>query len=301
MDINGTRGQIVVETGPGGGRKTATVIGYAQDIEKHTDKRVLAFTNTANTREGEDKPSIVANGGSSSYPAIRIDPIRPEQILEILDEEDKKRFVDVLILDEGNFYNYKLIHVLKRIVEQGLRCTVVAGLDKTFRGEPWEPMNTVIDMAYPHNVHLHQPYCKVQREGKQCNNLAIYSMRVRQDSPHKVRFYDQQGNLVTGFGFAPYFDPTYSPQRSKTELNPVDYTQACEDCFQIPRKDDVIEVQRALLEGREPRQVPDLENILDFLTGDERGNHKLFEKSEDKYVPMPHTLDIESGLYIPIR
>ena len=60
-------------------------------------------------------------------------------------------------------------------------------------------------------------------------------------------------------------------------------------------------MQRALVEGREPRQVPDLEKILDFLTGDERGNHKLFELVEDKYVPVPHMLDIESGLYIPTR
>lgn len=54
--------------------------------------------------------------------------------------------VDVIGIDEGNFFPSKLIDVVERLADNGQR-VIVSGLDTNYRGDPFEPMHHIIARA----------------------------------------------------------------------------------------------------------------------------------------------------------
>jgi thymidine kinase len=76
--------------------------------------------------------------------------------------------VDVVGIDEAQFFDDQIIHVCKELSGNGVR-VIVAGLDMDFRGKPFGPMPALMSMAeYVTKVHA---ICM------QCGNLANFSHR----------------------------------------------------------------------------------------------------------------------------
>lgn len=84
------------------------------------------------------KEQVVAHNGS----AVECIPVKSsKEILQYVDET-----VDVVAIDEIQFFSEDIIPVCQRLVEQGKR-VIAAGLDQDFRGEPFGPVPALMALA----------------------------------------------------------------------------------------------------------------------------------------------------------
>ncbi|WP_136590045.1 thymidine kinase [Salinigranum halophilum] len=97
---------------------------------------------------------------------------------EIYDRlERRDAAVDVVAVDEGNFFGPELVDVAESLADDGYR-VVVCGLDTTFRGEPFEPMPHL--MAVAEYVEKLQAICSV------CGEPATRTQRLVDGEPAHV-------------------------------------------------------------------------------------------------------------------
>ncbi|WP_318569263.1 thymidine kinase [Salinigranum marinum] len=85
--------------------------------------------------------------------------------------------VDVVAIDEGNFFGPALPRVCESLADDGYR-VVVCGLDTTFRGEPFEPIPRL--MAVAEYVEKLQAICSV------CGEPATRTQRLVDGEPAHV-------------------------------------------------------------------------------------------------------------------
>ena len=85
--------------------------------------------------------------------------------------------VDVVAVDEGNFFGPALVDVAESLADDGYR-VVVCGLDTTFRGEPFEPMPHL--MAVAEYVEKLRAICSV------CGEPATRTQRLVDGEPAHV-------------------------------------------------------------------------------------------------------------------
>ncbi len=119
--------------------------------------KVEIFKPQLDTRYSETK--IVSHDAK----AIHSTPVKNSQ--EIL---NKIKDVDVVGVDEAQFFDDGIIEVCEQMANKGIR-VIVAGLDMDFQGKPFGPMPTLMAKAeYVNKVHA---ICM------RCGNLAQYSHR----------------------------------------------------------------------------------------------------------------------------
>jgi thymidine kinase len=81
--------------------------------------------------------------------------------------------VDVVGIDEAQFFDISIVEVCNQLADNGLRI-VVAGLDMDFMGKPFGPMPALLAIAeYVTKVHA---ICM------RCGNLAQYSFRKSEEA-----------------------------------------------------------------------------------------------------------------------
>jgi thymidine kinase len=80
--------------------------------------------------------------------------------------------VDVVGIDEAQFFDMELVHVCNQLANMGMR-VIVAGLDMDYRGEPFGPM--------PYLMATAEYVTKVHAICVKCGNLANYSHRFIPD------------------------------------------------------------------------------------------------------------------------
>jgi len=80
--------------------------------------------------------------------------------------------VNVVGIDEAQFFDEHLIEVCQKMAVSGIR-VIVAGLDMDFKGRPFGPMPSLLSVAeYITKVHAICPHC---------GNLATHSYRLSQE------------------------------------------------------------------------------------------------------------------------
>jgi thymidine kinase len=85
--------------------------------------------------------------------------------------------VDVVAVDEGNFFGLELPEMCESLADDGYR-VIVCGLDTTYRGEPFEPMPQLMAVAeYVDKLHA---ICSV------CGEPATRSQRLVDGEPAHV-------------------------------------------------------------------------------------------------------------------
>lgn len=77
--------------------------------------------------------------------------------------------VDVVGIDEAQFFDSELPHVCNQLADAGIR-VIVAGLDMDFKGKPFGPMPALLSMA--------EYITKVHAVCVECGTLAQYSHRT---------------------------------------------------------------------------------------------------------------------------
>jgi thymidine kinase len=121
-------------------------------------QRVEIFKPMIDTRYSEE--DVV----SHDEKAIRCSPVSsPGNILLMTGD------VDVIGIDEAQFFDMSLIEVCNSLADQGVR-VIVAGLDMDYKGKPFGPMPALMATAeYVTKVHA---ICI------RCGNPAVYSHRT---------------------------------------------------------------------------------------------------------------------------
>ena len=127
------------------GRKVV-VINHALDIRHGTD-RVASHA-------GLDYPSLAASSADEVERAVPDGP-------------------DLVAIDEAHFFGPDLTPVVTRLADRGLT-VIVAGLDVTFEGQPFEPLPAL--MALAERVDKLTAICAV------CGEEAVFHVRVAESS-----------------------------------------------------------------------------------------------------------------------
>src|SRR5450759_3619754 len=81
--------------------------------------------------------------------------------------------VDVVGIDEAQFFDASIVEVCNRLADEGLRI-IIAGLDMDFMGKPFGPIPSLLAVA----EHI----TKVHAICMRCGNLAQYSFRKSEDA-----------------------------------------------------------------------------------------------------------------------
>ncbi len=107
--------------------------------------------------------SNVASHDKNEVQAIALKNI--EDVWDHLSEDTK-----VIGFDEGQFFTQGLVQVCRDLAARGLR-VIVAGLDMDWRGQPFEPIPTL--MAIAEDVSKPRAICT------SCGQLATYTQKLR--------------------------------------------------------------------------------------------------------------------------
>ena len=157
----------------------------------HIDKRYNQVPTCIVSHEGKERFAFVINDSAAGI----------EKILELAQNN-----IDVVGIDEVQFFSRHIVHVINTLVDQGVR-VIAAGLDLDFRGEPFGIMPTL--MAYADEVVKLKAICV------QCGKEAHHTQRLINGHP------------------AAYDDPIILV--GAAEL----YEARCRECFIIRRTGDV--------------------------------------------------------------
>ena len=122
------------------------------------NQKVEIFKPAIDNRYSEDE--IVSHNKTS----IRSTPVSSAQQILLLASE-----VEVVGIDEAQFFDAGIIEVVRTLANQGIR-VIVAGLDMDFKGNPFGPMPTLLSMA--------EFVTKVHAICQRCGSLANYSYRL---------------------------------------------------------------------------------------------------------------------------
>lgn len=101
-----------------------------------------------------------------SHDASSIDAQPMDQASDILRQINA---VDVVGIDEAQFFGMDLPQVCQELAQKGIR-VIVAGLDMDFRGKPFGPMPDLLAVA--------EYITKVHAICQHCGNLATHSFRL---------------------------------------------------------------------------------------------------------------------------
>jgi thymidine kinase len=122
-------------------------------------RQVIVLNHALDTRHGADR---LASHVGPDFPAIAvtdaadIEPAVPDT-------------ADVIAIDEAQFFGPALVPVVDRLARRGL-VVIVAGLDVTFDGRPFEPLPSL--MALAERVDKLTAICTV------CGEEAVFHARV---------------------------------------------------------------------------------------------------------------------------
>ncbi|MBS4013591.1 MAG: thymidine kinase [Bacteroidetes bacterium] len=157
-DVNNktSRGWIEVICGSMFSGKTEELIRRLKRA-KFAKQRVEIFKPAVDIRYDEEK--VVSHDSN----AIMSTPVPASSNILLLTNE-----VDVVGIDEAQFFDSELPNVCKQLANQGIR-VIVAGLDMDFKGNPFGPMPALLANA--------EYITKVHAICVRCGNLANYSYR----------------------------------------------------------------------------------------------------------------------------
>jgi thymidine kinase len=122
-------------------------------------RRVVVLNHALDTRHGTDR---LASHVGLDFPAVAvaeaadIEPAIPDD-------------ADVIAIDEAQFFGPELVPVVDRLARRGL-VVIVAGLDVTFDGRPFEPLPSL--MALAEGVDKLTAVCTV------CGEEAVFHVRL---------------------------------------------------------------------------------------------------------------------------
>ena len=158
----GEIGRVEVVCGPMFAGKTEELLRRVRRA-RIAGRRVVVINHALDTRHGPDR---LASHAGLDFPSIAV--ARPEAI-----EASVPDGTDVVAIDEAQFFGPGLVPVVGRLADRGL-VVIVAGLDVTFDGRPFEPLPSL--MALAERVDKITAICSV------CGEEAVFHVRVAESA-----------------------------------------------------------------------------------------------------------------------
>ncbi len=135
-------GWIEVITGPMYCGKSEELIRRIRRV-KIAQKSIKVFKPLIDNRYAKD--NVVSHNGKS-VEAVPVD--HPEEIFEKIDDN-----IDVVAIDEIQFFHPDVVEICEKLANSGVR-VILAGLDRDFRGEPFDPVPELMARAeYVDKLH----------------------------------------------------------------------------------------------------------------------------------------------------
>lgn len=156
-----SEGRLEVITGPMYSGKTSELIRRINRA-KVADQKVKAFKPVIDDRYSE---SEIGSHDGEKVDALMVKDSR--QLVNHVKEND-----DVVVVDEANFFDARLIADLQSLAYHGHR-VIAAGTDQTFRGTPFTPVGGL--MAVADRVDKLQAVCQ------RCGKDASMNQRLDED------------------------------------------------------------------------------------------------------------------------
>ena len=135
MEESWKKGWIEVITGPMFAGKSEELIRRIKRLE-YAHKKTLVFKPKIDNRYSENE--IV------SHSKIKTRSINIETAQDILKYVD--RDTEAVVIDEVQFLDHEIVHVVEDLANRGIR-VIVAGLDRDFRGEPFQNIPELLALA----------------------------------------------------------------------------------------------------------------------------------------------------------
>ena len=151
-------GRIEVVCGPMFAGKTEELLRRVRRAEV-AGRRVVVINHALDVRHGTDR---VASHAGLDYPSVAAST--PDEI-----EAAVPNGTDIVAIDEAHFFGPDLVAVATRLADRGMT-VIVAGLDVTFEGLPFEPLPAL--MALAERVDKLTAICAV------CGEEAVFHVRV---------------------------------------------------------------------------------------------------------------------------
>lgn len=136
----------------------------------YAKQKVVVFKPTIDDRYHKEK--VVSHNGNA------IEAINIKRAEEILEQDLSE--VDVIGIDEVQFFEESVVEIAQNLAEQGHR-VIVAGLDMDFRGKPFEPMPQL--MAVSELVTKLQAVCAVCGAPASRTQRLINGRPAKEDDP----------------------------------------------------------------------------------------------------------------------
>ena len=175
--MNWNHGMLEVISGPMKSAKTLELIFRLKKLD-YSNVNYQLFKPEIDDRFSEEE--VVSRDGHRLKSTI-IPSEKPKEILFKLKPE-----IDVVAIDEGNFFSMELVDVVKTLLKDG-KNVIICGLDLDFRGEPFGPMANLLCMA--DKVVKKSAYCDFPG----CGRIANRTQRIVNGNPAK---YDDPLILV---------------------------------------------------------------------------------------------------------
>jgi thymidine kinase len=194
--MTGGGGRVEVIAGPMFAGKTEELLRRVRRAAI-AGRRVVVVSHALDTRAGGDRIASHAGLDAPSRTAASATEIRAA-----VDDGEP----DLVAIDEAHFFGPDLVGVVGELAARGL-VVVVAGLDVTFTGEPFEPMPSL--MALGERVDKLTSICTI------CGEDAIYHARVvSSDAADVTLVAENVGGLETYQARCRrHFAPTASVER----------------------------------------------------------------------------------------
>ncbi len=122
-------------------------------------RAVRVFTHALDTRPG---PGVVASHAGLEHPSQAV--AAPTEIAALVPDG-----TDIVAIDEAHFFGPELVQVVEALADRGI-VVLVAGLDVTFAGRPFEPLPAL--MALAERVDKLTAVCTV------CGEEAVFHQRT---------------------------------------------------------------------------------------------------------------------------
>jgi thymidine kinase len=151
------QGMLEVISGPMKSAKTLELIFRLKKLD-YSNINYQLFRPEIDNRFSDDE--VVSRDGHKLKSTL-VPGEKPKEILFKL-----KPNIDVVAIDEGNFFSLELVDVVKTLLKDG-KAVIISGLDLDFRGEPFGAMPILLSMA--DKVVKKSAYCDYPGCGKVAN------------------------------------------------------------------------------------------------------------------------------------
>lgn len=129
-------------------------------------RKIIVFKHTIDNRRSTE---FITSHGCDKIFAVEI--VSPQELLNNIDHT-----IDVIGIDEVQFFNNEIINVILKLINMGKR-VIVAGLDLDFRGFPFG--------CIPDLMALADEITKLRAVCMQCGQDAHFTQRIVNNKPAK--------------------------------------------------------------------------------------------------------------------